>query len=192
MGWRGTLGLALLVLAATTWAWLDIRSDLRHGKSFQELVSPRGTPPAEGVEKLLSFEPKEIRTIHLRRGSLTLQTTRADGSWTDTTRPDLLDDFLHNLLDLAVIMRFDVAPSDLPSHGLAPPRGEIDLIRDDGPPIELRLGDSNPPATGLYVQLGRSGRVVLTGALIQWEFEKAVNALTDTGGPIRTPSPGGE
>jgi hypothetical protein len=178
------------VLAAVTWAWLDVRSGLRQGKSFRELVSPRGTPPAEGVQKLLSFAPKEVRAIRLRRGSSILQTTRTDGGWTGTTRPDLLDDFLHDLLDLGVIMRFDVAPSGLTSHGLAPPRGEIELIRGDGPPIDLRLGDSNPPATGLYVQVGRGGRVVLTGALIQWEFEKAVNALTEDAAAIETPSPG--
>jgi hypothetical protein len=92
-----------------------------------------------------------------------------------------LDDLLVNLLDLSEIMTADVAKQDLADHGLDPPQAIVDLERTGGDTISVRIGNRNPPATAVYVQVGPSDHVTLTGALILWEIEKAIDAAAPAG-----------
>jgi hypothetical protein len=138
----------------------------------------RPTPPGQDAPKLLAYEPDEIEAIHLQRGDLDLRVERRDGKWLNASRPAALDDFLVNLLTLAEIMTVDVARQDLPDHGLDPPQARVELQRAGGATISVRIGSHNPPATGVYVQVGSSERVTLTGALILWELEKAIDAAS--------------
>jgi hypothetical protein len=106
---------------------------------------------------------------------------RRGNSWSGVERPSDVDDFLTNMLGLAEVMPLDVTSDELAAHGLDPPEAMVELERDGQPPIVLSLGRNNPPSTGVYAQLG-SGRVVLTGALARWEFEKMARALSPTAG----------
>ncbi len=179
MSWRVTVVLAVVFLAASLYAYFDVISD-QPDASWQTLFrEPRPTPPAQQVTRLLSFEPSEITTIHLQRGPVSVQVHRDGGSWTGASRGQALDDLLQHLLELAEIMPLDVPQDSLASHGLDPPEGTIELIRKDEPPVVILIGQRNPPATGVYVQVGRGGPVALTGALILWEFEKAIRAITE-------------
>jgi hypothetical protein len=74
------------------------------------------------------------------------------------------------MLELAEVMPLEVAPDELNDHGLAPHKGWSSSSARDTP-VVLLLGRRNPPATGVYAQIGPGGRVVLTSALAMWDFE---------------------
>jgi len=177
MGWRGTALLAAALLVATLYTWFDLRRDLPERGSEPRSWIPKPTPPSQDRARLLHFNPDSVTTIHLRRNTVDVQATRADGSWAGVSHPQLLDDFLRNLQDLGAIMPLDVRPDELKEYGLDPPAGVIELLHTGAAPTVILLGDHNPPGTGAYVQLGRAGPVVLTGALMLWEFDKAIRAI---------------
>ena len=178
MGWRGTLALAALLLLVGVYAYFDVISGQQDVSIRSLLRELRPTPPGQDAPKVLHYEPEEIEAIHLRRGDVDLRVQRRDGKWLHASRPDALDDFLVNLLSLAEIMTVEVAKQDLPDHGLDPPKAIVELQRADGSTITLRIGSRNPPATGVYVQIDSSEHVTLTGALIVWELEKAMDAAS--------------
>lgn len=178
MGWRGTLTLAALVLAFAAYAYFDAIAGKPDVSIHSLLRDLRPTPLGQDAPKLLHFDPKDVRAIRLRRGDVDIRVEHRDGTWIHASRPDALDDFLVNLQTLAEIMTVDVRKEDLGDHGLAPPKAVVDLELADGRTITLRIGSHNPPATGVYVQVGTEDRVTLTGALILWELDKAVDAAS--------------
>jgi hypothetical protein len=183
MGWRGTLILALAVLASAIALYRELAAE-NPELSWQSVIEgAREAPPAEQVVRLLSFDPATVTAVHLRRGDQEWRAARADGGWSRVERPSEIDDFLANLLSLAEIMPLEVAADELDDHGLNPPQGIVELERTGAPPVVLLLGTRNPPATGVYAQVGPGGRVVLTGALALWDFEKAIRALSPTAAP---------
>src|SRR5262245_6785437 len=145
--------------------------------------APREAPPGEQIVRLLSFDPSTVTAVRLQRGGQEWRVQRSDGGWAGVERSNDIDDYLDNLLALAEIMPLEVSDDELANHGLAPPDGVIELARAGEPPVILFLGHRNPPATGVYAQLGPRGRVVLTGALALWDFEKAIRALSPTAAP---------
>lgn len=182
MGWRGTLVLALALLVAGLCLYRELAGE-RGALSWQSVLEgPRGAPPGEQITHLLSFDPSTVTAVRLRRGDQEWRTERRAGGWSAAAQSRDVDDFLANLLELAEIMPIDVSPDELGDQGLAPPAGVVELQRRDQPPVVLFLGRHNPPATGVYAQLGPGGRIVLTGALALWELDKAIRALTPTAG----------
>jgi hypothetical protein len=181
MGWRGTLALVLTLLIASAWLYHEVAGE-GAGLSWESVVGGPGQPPSEQVVHLLSFSPDEIIAVKLERDGRVWRTDRRADGWSGVTQPHAIDDFLGELLELAEIMPIDVPPKGLGDHGLAPPEGVIELLSRNRPPIILLLGSHNPPATGTYAQLGLGGRVVLTGALATWEFDKAIRALNPADG----------
>jgi hypothetical protein len=178
MGWRVTLVLSALLLIVAAYAYFDAISG-EQDVSLQSLLRElRPTPPGQDAPSLLRYEPTEITGIRIRRGDLDLHVQRRNGKWINASRPDALDDLLVNLLTLSEIMTTEVAKQDLADHGLDPPQAVVDLERADGDTISVRIGNRNPPATAVYVQVGPSEHVTLTGALMLWEVEKAIDAAT--------------
>lgn len=173
MGWRGTLVLLTALVTAGLYAYSDVISK-QSGLSWRSLLQPlRPAPPGEQVTHLLSFVPEQVTAIRLQRGDADVRFERRGGTWAGVARPQVLDDMLRNLLELAEVMPLQVGPDQLADYGLAPPEARIDLQRSNQPPIVVLVGSHNPPATGVYVQLGEGGPVKLTGALILWELDKA-------------------
>jgi len=182
VGRRGTLALALALLVASLFLYRELAGE-RGALSWQSVLEgSRGAPPGEQIARLLSFDPATVTAVRLQRGDQQWRTERRAGGWSGVAEPGNVDDFLASLLDLAEIMPIDVSPDELGDQGLAPPEGVVELQRRDQPPIVLFLGRHNPPATGVYAQLGPGGRTVLTGALALWEFDKAIRALNPTPG----------
>lgn len=180
MRWRGTLILALALLAAAFFLYREIAAE-GPALSWQSVVEgPRATAPGDQITHLLSFDPTTVTAIRLQRGDQAWQTERRDGGWSGNPRAGDVDDFLADLLGLAEIMPIDVKPDELADHGLAPPVGVVELERGGQPPLRLLLGRTNPPATGVYAQLGPGGRVVLTGAVALWELDKMARVLSPT------------
>ncbi len=187
MGWRVTLALSVAVAIALAVLWIDLRATRTSTADWGFLGEPRGEAPGEKIKRLLEFDPTAITAIHLMRERDTLHVERTNGTWSGGVDPRLLDDFLRNLKDMAEIAPLQVEAGELKDYGLDPPHGMIELERTGGPPVVVLLGQHNPAATGAYVQLGKNGPVVLTGALMLWEFDKAVKALGGTA--AQTPEP---
>jgi len=178
VSWRTTFVLAAALLVASVFTWFDLRSDVSRGAGtwFDGMRTPA---PGENITRLLSFDPGKVTGIHLRRSDVDARLRRVDGQWQGVARPQAIDDFVHNLSELAEIMRLDIEPTQRREYGLDPPEGVIELDRDGEPPIILLLGNHNPPSTGAYAEVGPSGPVVLTGALALWELDKAVRAVQE-------------
>lgn len=177
MGWRGTLGLGIAVLAAALYLYRDVVGHHQDASWSTLFDDPRPTPPGEQITHLLVFDPRSVTAIRIRRGEREWQVQRTADGWHGAERPADVDDFLKSLLEMAEIMPLDVAPGELADHGLDPPETSIVLERAGQPPIDVRLGRRNPSATGVYAQIGAGGPVALTGALIMWELDKATRAF---------------
>lgn len=182
MGWRGTLLLALALLTAGLLLYREFAAERRDLTWEAVIEGPRTLPPGEQITHLLSFDPATVTAIRLQRDGREWRVERSDEGWRGVEHPGEVDDFLADLLALGEIMPLDVPPERLGEHGLDPPEGVVELQRRGAAPVILLLGRRNPPSTGVYAQLGPGGRVVLTGALALWEFDKAVRALSPTAG----------
>lgn len=183
MGWRGTLVLALAVLAAAVALYIELAAENREVSWRSVIEGAREAPPGEQIVHLLSFDPKTVTAVRLQRGNQEWRAARVEGGWSGVERPSDMDDFVTSLLGLAEIMPLQVGADELQDHGLDPPEGIVEIERGSQPPVVLLLGARNPPATGVYAQVGPGGRVVLTGALARWDFEKAIRALSPTAAP---------
>lgn len=170
MSRRTTIVLALALALALALVWRDAQ---RGGT--------REPPaPAENVKRIFRIAEGEVIEIVVRRGERELRLARSAASWTGSPDPARATDFLHAVLDLAEILPIESGPSDLADLGLAPPRAVITLQGKRGPLAELLVGNRNPAATGIYVQIGKGGRVVLSGAVLEWEIDKLFRELSAT------------
>jgi hypothetical protein len=177
MGWRGTAGLGIALLAAAAFLYIEIGAE-GSGASWRSLFElPRPTPPGADIKHLLDFDPERVTVLRLRRDTLNREMRRAGRDWQGAQSPAAVRDFLRALRGLAEIMPLDVDERELADHGLDPPAAVIEIERDGAPPLALLVGRRNPSATGVYVQLGPRGPVVLTGALLLWELDKFTRSL---------------
>jgi hypothetical protein len=177
MGWRGTLVLLAIVLGAAVYLYRDVNAGRSDGSWRAIFEEPQETPPGEQITHLLAFDPARVTAITVHHGAHQWHAERTADGWSGAGRATDVDDFLHDLGELAEIMAIEIGPDTLRDHGLEPPQGSIALTRDDGPPLLLLIGDRNPPATGVYVRVGTTGPVVLTGALLLWDLEKFERAF---------------
>jgi hypothetical protein len=180
VGWRGTVVLSLALLAALLALYRELIAE-SSDMSWQSVIEgTRDAPPGEQITHLLSFDPATVTAVRLQRGPQEWRAERRADGWRGAERASDMDDFLDNLLGLAEIMPLDVSADQLADHGLDPPAAVVEVERVDRPPVVLLLGRRNPPATGVYAQVGANGRVVLTGALALWDFDKAARSLSPT------------
>ncbi|MFN8644491.1 MAG: hypothetical protein U0802_23580 [Candidatus Binatia bacterium] len=177
MGWRGTLALLVAVAAAALALYRDANAGRGQHSWRAVFEEPRETAPADQVTHLLAFDPRAVTAITLRRDHRQWRADRTADGWSGAGRATDMDDFLRDLLELAVILPIDVGPDTLREHGLDPPQASIELTQRAGAPITLLVGARNPPATGVYVRVGSDGPVVLTGALLLWDLEKVERAF---------------
>jgi Domain of unknown function (DUF4340) len=174
VGWRGTAVLALLVAVAGAYVWFDTTpGDTTGPSAYGDLPPPTPTPP---VQPLLDAAPADVIAVRLEHAGRRVAVQRADATW----KP-VVDDFLQNLTEIGVLMHIAGGDAHLQDYGLAPPQSIVELrFRTQRPPLVLQIGDSNPAATGVYLRFGDRGPVVLAGALLVWEFERAFGALAST------------
>src|SRR5215475_9030463 len=110
MGWRGTLVLALAVLSAGLYLYGDLMAVNTELSWVSVIGGPDAAPPGEQITHLLSFDPKTVTAIRLQRSGQEWRSERTSNGWSVVERPRDIDDFLTNLLGLAVVMPLDVAP----------------------------------------------------------------------------------
>jgi len=179
MGTRGTLILALLIVVVGAYVWFEEVPREVSGRSPDTLLGePKAFDPNQPVRHLLEYQPADVLSIRLERGGQVREAERSGDTWTATSNPAALTDFLGNLAQLAVLMDIPAGAGELRDYGLDPPQGVVRLqTRGQSIPLELQIGDRNPSVTGVYVRIGEHGPVLLAGALVAWEFEKAFRAL---------------
>ena len=179
MGARGTWFMATALAAAAIFAWFDAARD-SPTNPWQALFDTRPTPPSDLVRRLFVFDPTSVVAVRVRQVDVELTAVREDGHWAETSRSGAVDDLLQAIADLAEIAMIDVEPEKLAEYGLRPPRALVTLERRELPAIVLLVGDRNPTTTALYAQIGPDGQVVLTGALLLWELDKAIAGMGST------------
>jgi len=179
MGVRGTLVLALLIVAVGAYVWLEEVAPEAPGRSTDALLGePKAFDPNKPVRHLLEYQPADVLSIWLERDGNIRETERSGETWTTTSTPGAINDFLANLAQLAVLMDIPAGAAELRDYGLDPPHSVVRLqTRGQPTPLVLQIGDRNPSVTGVYVRVGESGPVLLAGALVAWEFDKAFRAL---------------
>ncbi len=183
IGWRGTAVLALLIAIAGGFVWSGEIPPEQSGRPTENLLGePITVDPHQPVRRLLEFQPADVVGIRLERAGAARETERSGDTWTVASQSGAINDFLHNLSELAVLMDIPAGPAELRDYGLEPPQSILQLRVRGQPaaPLVLQIGDRNPSVTGVYVRIGKEGPVVLAGALVAWEFDKAFRAL---GGP---------
>jgi hypothetical protein len=177
VGWRGTVVLLAVVVAAALYLYHDVNAGRGDGSWSAIFEEPRETPPGDLITHLLAFDPAQVTAITVRYGARQWHAERTSGGWSGAGKVTDVDDFLHDVGELAEIMPIEMGPDTLRDHGLEPPQGSIELTRADGAPLLVLIGARNPPATGVYVRVGADGPVVLTGALLLWDLEKFERAF---------------
>jgi hypothetical protein len=176
MGWRGTAGLAVIAAVLGIYLWFEQPPSTGVPRGGDTLAAPQRQPTVP-VQPLLDFSPTEVTGIRLEHGGRTVEAQRGAGGWPNTEPPGAIEDFLHNLTQLAVLSDIPATAGDLKDFGLQPAQSILHLQVRNRDPLVLQIGDRNPATTGVYVRVGE-GPVVLAGALVQWEFEKAFRALS--------------
>jgi len=176
MGWRSTAALAATAVVLGIYLWFEKPPGTGAPRSADMLGEPRRQPTAP-VQPLLKFTPAEVTGIRLEHGGRTVEAERRGGGWRNTEPPGAIDDFLHNLEQLAILSEIPATAGDLKDFGLLPAQSILQLRVGDRKPLVLQIGDRNPATTGVYVRVG-DGPVVLAGALVEWEIEKAFRALS--------------
>jgi hypothetical protein len=178
MGWRGTTILLLLIAVTGAYLYFDETPVSEPGWADALTGKARAPAPSKTVVPLLEFPPAAVTGLRLERQNDSRETERRDGGWQGATNAAVIDDFLRTLTELGVLAEIPVASPDFTDYGLQPPRGVLRLhLRGRSAPLVIQIGEHNPAATGVYVRLGENGQVVLAGALVAWEFEKAFKAL---------------
>jgi Domain of unknown function (DUF4340) len=183
VGWRGTLGLAVLTALAAA-LYLASGPEPLHLPKTTLMGEPRYIDPNKPVTHLLDFDAGRVVKIVFGRGDEEVTVTREAGRWHGAANPKPLDDFLSTLADLQKLTTIDANARDLADYGLTIPSRRLGLETSDGGRLSLAIGDRNPPGTAVYVQIGAGGPVALAGALIIWEFDKAFAAVTGRPSPI--------
>lgn len=182
MGWRGTVVLAVLIAAVGAYVWFEAGPPEQPLLPADTLLGePRMVDPNQVIRHLLDFEPADVTGVRLERDGVVRASERANDTWTATSNPGAVNDFLQNLAQLAVVMDIPAGPTELQEYGLQPPHSVVRLQTREPQPLVLLIGDRNPSVTGAYARIGEQGPVVLAGALVLWEFDKAFRALGPPG-----------
>jgi len=177
MGGRSTIVLAVLVILVGAYLWYSETPPQPAERSMQG--KPPGQESLQALHKLLDFEPADVVAVQVQRTGQSLTVQRQDSGWQGVDDPSVVNDFLHTLSDLRVLMDISVAAQSLKDYGLDPPLGTVALrVSGQAEPLILQIGERNPATTGVYVRLGESGAVVLAGALVEWEFDKLFKRLS--------------
>jgi len=176
----------LLALIAVVGGYLWWEQSVSPPPADTATAARRGGPPAGAttpVRPFFAFQPDDVVRVQLQQGDTTRAAVRtASGGWPAPAITDLLG----ALANLGVLVEISSETDAAAQYGLRPPRSVVTIYQSGGAsPLVLRLGDRNPPTTGVYVQVGIDGQIGLAGALVEWEFEKAFRAL---GSPPAPPS----
>ncbi len=178
MRWRGTLALLAALAAAATWLYFDANAG-RSERSWRAIFElPRPPLPGEQIKRLLAFEPADVTALTVDQHGVARTTRRLpDGRWSGVAQARDVDELLEDLAELAEVIPLEPDAAPLRDLGLDPPQATIEIARGNAAPLVLLVGQRNPSGTGVYARLGTDGPLVITGALVLWNLEKAARTL---------------
>jgi hypothetical protein len=157
---------------------------------FFYLVFEGDTPDEKAVlqgERFLSLKASDIREIKIvTREGLAFECAKdSGGAWhivkgeKETTAEEKIDDFLEAMTTLVKIDHFSVNANLLDQYGLREPSAQITLTDLTQKTHDILVGDKTPDAsTGVYVMSGNDNRVVILGAVLNWELFKLSSLFT--------------
>lgn len=180
---RTTVLLALALMVASIVAWLDTPTG--PATQFDPLaeVGESGRPGPDDIVRLMHFSSADVTRVTLQRGALNTTLTRTAHGWDGISEPAAVEDFLRSMQELAQIIVVGADEGGPKDYGLDPPVARVTMERAGDSPIDLRIGSANPSSTGIYAQVGPDGPVVLTGALVLWDFDKLARIIQSTHTP---------
>jgi hypothetical protein len=175
---RTTVIMAVTLAVAAAYAWIDTPpSATRFGGDSIGGDTRAQPPPGEGITRLLNFSTAAVVRVTLHRSGVNATLTRTAEGWSGIADAKAVEEYLQNMQALAQIIVVGEDQGGPHDFGLDPPIARVTLERATEDPIDLRFGNPNPSSTGLYVQVGADGPVVLTGALALWDLDKVVRVL---------------
>jgi hypothetical protein len=181
---RKTALLALLVAVVGGYVWFEEVPSPEPPRAPDLLGEPRVVAPTETVKRFFNLVPADVTAIQVQYRGERRSAKRVGTTWEGVVPPGAIDDFLNTIDTLGIVMEISEEPKDFVEFGLQPPTSVVALfVERSKEPLLLVLGDRNPATTGVYVRIGEHGPVVLAGALLAWEVEKAFRAL-----PVGPPS----
>jgi len=181
MNLRNTGVLALLVILIGAYVWFEDVPPEPPDRSANVLGEPINALPTQTIERFFEFVPAQVVGIRLVHDGEARRTERHGETWVGVDQSGAIDDLLRSLNELGVVMDISEQPNDLKEYGLLPPRTIVELrLAASSTPLILQIGDRNPATTGVYARTGIDGPVILAGALVAWEVEKAFRALDTT------------
>ena len=160
MNWRITAALTAIAGILLWIAYRDVVSENPNAGWQEVLEEPRPTPPAQGIERLVTFDAANVSSLAIRRKSLTASTKRSAYGWSGTSKPRAVNEFLEGIADLAVILRIDesAGKKKLQAYGLDNASTTVELQREDNAPIHIAFGQQNPSGTGIYAKVSGTRR----------------------------------
>jgi len=175
VGWRGTLVLALLVALAGA-AYLLSPGPPPELSDSNLLGEPRFLPVTTPSPHLLDFSPAGVERLTLGYRDEVVTVAKQGDGWRGAADARPLDDFVQSLAQASVISAIPEG-GELADFGLDAPARRILIETTKGASLVLLIGDRNPAGTSVYVRVD-DGPVVIAGALLVWEFDKAFAAIT--------------
>lgn len=186
MGIRFTFAAGALLVVVATIYYLDStpappprRVGLPAARTPLE-PAPSGTP-------LVTVDPSQVQRLRLVFSGAERTTERSGGGWTNTDRPELIEEFVRDLTRLGPLQMIEVPPERLAEFGLNPANGRIEIFvaASPSPATIIEVGSLNPPGTGLYVRRSGEPNVLLVGSLIHWELQRSTRILAPDSPTVR-------
>jgi len=178
MSARTTVLLAALILLFGSYLWWEERGGPPDAVPATAGRGGPGAAPPPAARGFFDFDPAQVTRVRLQHDGSTREAHRSAAGWPTPA----IGEFLRSLTQLGVIVDLSQDAGQPAEYGLHPPRSEATVyLAGMAQPLVLRIGNRNPPSTGVYVQVGVDGPMGLAGALVDWEFEKAFKGL---GAPV--------
>lgn len=165
-----------IFIAAILFAVLSLFYLVFEGDTPDPKVLPQG-------ERFLPLKASDIQGLRIvTREGLTFRCMKdTDGSWNiingerKVNAAEKINDFLEAITTLTEIDYFQADKNEkvLKQYGLYEPTARITLTDLTQKTYEMLVGDKTPAAsTGVYVMLQDTNRIVILGAVLNWELFK--------------------
>jgi len=169
-----TLALLLVAGGALLYAWFGVE---QRGEAEGK--------QKEAAERILAFEPGQVRALRVEARGQTTALTRTGKGWRIEGLSEAADGgAVESLLSRLSGLRRKAEAAEKPDaaalaqSGLAPPRGRIELDLEEGKRLTVALGEPSPFDGSLPVRAGE-GPVLLVGADAEWALLRTTDDLRD-------------
>jgi hypothetical protein len=141
---------------------------------------------ADTATKLLTIPDDQFQEIRIKRpdGEL-LGLKRENGKWAivspavQRADQDAAGQIVSALANLNADKVIEDKAGDLKPYGLDTPTLDVEIVRKDGKPAHLLIGDDTPSGSGAYAKLANEARVVTVASNTKTSLDKRPEDLRD-------------